>query len=235
MQSTSVQYPIQTEQLFKHLDQRAILRGVDLSIAAGQCAVIAGRNGVGKTTLLRCLAAITPPTSGRVQWFGRPAGESAQQRQLIGMAMHQCGLYRDMTVFENLLFAARMYNLKQPKRRVNQMLSEFALQDRADSQLRQVSQGILGRIAVARALIHAPPILLLDEPFSGLDPAGCDWLIGTLRQRLQAGSAIGLVSHREDLCGRIADCRWVLQDGTLSGQDRRWPLPLQPQPESSAA
>ena len=209
---------LQAQRLSKRLGDRVVLRKIDLEIAAGECVALTGSNGSGKTTLLRCLAAIVRPTAGEVNWFGRPAAASPEQRRLVGMVSHESRLYAHLTLHENLVFAARLCAVAEPARRADQLLEQIGLRSMAARQVRQISKGMGQRLALARALIHSPPILLLDEPFSGLDAPSCDWLAGLLHEQRARGGAICFATHDENT-GQIADRTLILRDGSLSGHD----------------
>ncbi len=206
---------IQALRLSKHLDGHRVLREIDLEIAKGECVALMGGNGAGKTTLLRCLAGIVRPTSGEVRWFGRPATEVPEQRQLVGMVAHESGLYTHLTLRENLLFAARMRMLSDRSRVVDNLLEQIGLRKMAGRQVRQLSKGMSQRLALARTLIYDPPILLLDEPFTGLDQASRDWLIELLSQQRANGRAVCFATHDEDHSRQLADRTLVLHHGRL--------------------
>jgi heme exporter protein A len=208
---------IQARQLSKSLGGQMVLREIDLQIAAGEFVALMGDNGSGKTTLLRCLAAIARPTAGEVRWFGQPAAAQPDQRRLIGMVAHESRLYAHLTLRENLIFAARMCAVSAPAQRADGLLEQIGLRSLADRQVRQISKGMRQRLALARALIHDPPILLLDEPFSGLDAAGRDWLAGVLREQRASGCAVCCVTHDEEQTRQLADRTLILRDGSLAG------------------
>ncbi len=218
MSNSSQQPPsaIQCRRLSKSLGGRLVLRGIDLEIASGQCVALTGSNGAGKTTLLRCLAGRARPTQGEVRWFGRRAGADPRQRQRVGMAAHDSRLYGHLTLRENLLFAARMCAVAAAARRAESLLEQTGLRPWADRQAREISKGMRQRLALARALIHDPPIVLLDEPFSGLDAAGRQWLAALLGEQRQAGRTICFATHDETQTRQLADRLLVLQAGTLA-------------------
>jgi heme exporter protein A len=207
---------IQAKRLSKRLGDRMVLRAIDLEVAAGECVALTGSNGSGKTTLLRCLAAITRPTAGDVYWLGRLAAASPEQRRLVGMVSHESRLYGHLTLRENLLFAARMCAVPEPTRRADQLLEQIGLRSMADRQVRQISKGMGQRLALARALIHDPQILLLDEPFSGLDGPSRDWLAGLLHEQRARGGAVCFATHDEEQTRQFADRSLNLRDGSLT-------------------
>jgi heme exporter protein A len=207
--------PLRTRGLTKDYGQRTILRQIDLEIAAGRAVALRGSNGVGKTTLLRCLASITRPTAGQVWWFGHPADSSPALRRWVGMVAHESRLYPHLTLRENLLFVGRMYGIRQPAARADQLLAEAGLAVHRDRLPGQVSRGMGQRVAVARALLHQPPILLLDEPFSGLDADGHAWLMNTLSALRTTGCTICFTTHDATVVDQLADETWELRGGRL--------------------
>lgn len=173
-----------------------VLRGVDLTLAPGQAMAVAGPNGAGKTTLLRILAGLMRPTAGAVEVLGKPLSRgNTAARRAIGLLSHQSLLYDDLTVRENLMLAARLYDLPQPRDVVDAALGEAGITERADESPRRLSRGLLQRVAIARALLHRPRILLLDEPFTALDAAAAARLRATLRQQLADGLGLVIVTH----------------------------------------
>ncbi|HEU5305305.1 MAG TPA: heme ABC exporter ATP-binding protein CcmA [Gemmatimonadales bacterium] len=186
-----------------------VLRGVDLSLRPGDALVIAGPNGSGKTTLLRLLAGLMRPTAGEIRVLGKPLGPgAAETRRSIGLLSHQSLLYDDLTLLENLTFAARLYSLARPRQLAEGALERAGLANRAGELPRRLSRGLLQRAAIARALLHDPSILLLDEPFTGLDANAADRLRADLQSRLGHGLGVVLVTHHLseawDLASRIA-------------------------------
>jgi heme exporter protein A len=209
------QTAIRTSQLSKAFGGRTVLAAVDLAIAPGQCVAITGANGAGKTTLLGCLASALRPDGGAVYWFGRPAGRDAALRRQIGLVAHETGLYSHLTARENLLFAARMTAADDPDGRAGRWLAWAELSRHAGAVPPRLSRGMRQRLAIARALIHDPPIVLLDEPFSSLDAAGSQWLSSLLADLRDRGHTICFVTHEEGQVRRSASRVLELCDGKV--------------------
>ena len=161
----------------------------------GECHLVVGPNGAGKTTLLRILAGLARPTSGRVVGSGgRPAGDPAH-RGSVGLLSHQTFLYDDLTPLENLSLTARLYGLNDPDGRARAGLDRLGLLPRISDPIRRLSRGMVQRVAIARALLPEPQLLLLDEPFIGLDPEAVERVLTLLRAHLEAQRGVILVSH----------------------------------------
>ena len=183
--------------LWRAYGRRQVLRDLDLAVAAGEAVAVAGPNGAGKTTLLRVLAGLTRPDRGEVRLEGRPLRRDAPEvRRAVGLVSHQTLLYDDLTLHENLTFAARLYGLPTPAAAARAALDEAGLGPRADESPRRLSRGLAQRAAIARALLHRPRLLLLDEPFTALDAAASERLRAELGARRQQGLGIVLVTHQ---------------------------------------
>ena len=208
---------LEAHNLWKRLGGRVVLRAVQLELVEGEVVALTGANGSGKTTLLRCLAGTTRVDRGEVKWFGQPLTHW-KQKQWLGLVAHDSYLYSQLTVRENLLFAARMCGVRRPEQRVAHLLEEAGLADWSERLAGRLSRGMKQRLSVARAIVHQPRILLLDEPFSGLDSVGCQWLAELLK-RLQAdGCSICFVTHLWNYAQRLADRILVLERGCLRQQ-----------------
>jgi heme exporter protein A len=205
------------ERSFGHV---RVLRGIDLEVGSGEVLVVVGPNGAGKTTLLRVLAGLARPHAGEVRVLGRKLDRSAPEtRRPIGFVSHQSLLYDDLTLEENLTLAARLYGIPSPRAAALRALDSVSLAERARERPRQLSRGLLQRAAIARGLVHEPRLLLLDEPFTGLDAAAAERLRSLLVERQQRGLGLLLVTHHLDeaweLATRVAVLaggRWLLEE-----------------------
>jgi heme exporter protein A len=167
------------------------LRDVNLDVFPGDFLSIFGPNGAGKTTLLRVIAFLTLPSSGEVR-FGADGGSG---RGKVGYVSHQSLLYNEMTGQENLEFFARIHGLPDPKGQARDMLSRMGLAEAGDLLVRTYSRGMKQRLSLARALLHEPQLLLLDEPYTGLDQHGNRLLTQVLRQLSHDGRTVLLITH----------------------------------------
>lgn len=200
--------------LGKWIDGREVLRAIDLEIQAGECVALLGSNGAGKTTLLRIGATLTPPSSGRLELFGRAVGrDSAAARARIGLVGHQLMLYRGLTVRENLELFARLYGVERPAERANELIALVGLEGRGEDAVRALSRGMAQRAAIARALVHEPDLLLADEPFTGLDAASAGVLERVLGAAGERGRAVLFATHDVGQALRLADRVVVLGAG----------------------
>jgi heme exporter protein A len=196
---------VEVEGLARHYGEREALSGVSLSLRAGQTLVVFGPNGAGKTTLLRILATLLRPHLGKVRILGSALPDEAWAvRGRLGLLGHEPLLYRELTARENLRFHARLHDVAGE--RVEQLLAAVRMEDRADEPIRTLSRGMVQRVAVARAVLHDPELLLLDEPRANLDPAAAELvepLIGAASGRTRV-----ICSH--DPGGGLAEADLVL-------------------------
>jgi len=216
--STSPHPPtlLQATGLRRAFGERVVLDGVDLSLAEGETVAVIGPNGVGKTTLLRILAGLLRPSAGSVLLDGRPVRTAdPQSRAAIGLLSHRAMLYDDLTLQENLEFVARLHGLRDPRRVAREALEQVELLSRAGDSPRTLSRGLIQRAALARALLHAPRLLLLDEPFTGLDSAAAGRLTSLLAARRPAGLGTIIVTHQEHEAREIASRVLALRAGSI--------------------
>jgi len=202
--------------LGKALDDRQILREINLRVAAGEYIGLLGANGAGKTTLLKILATLMPPSQGEVCLFGQKLSPSnVAVRARIGLIGHQPMLYRDLSARENLTFFARLYAVNDAPARVDRMLRMVGLADRADDPVKNFSRGMVQRLSIARALLHEPWLILADEPFAGLDAPSIQSLEQLLQRLNAAGRTIVMVNHDIEQTLRLAERAIVLREGRI--------------------
>ena len=195
--------------LTKKYGMNAVLRGVDLHVRPGEFVTLVGSNGAGKTTLIRIVATLMKQNDGQVLVGGWSIpGDAEKVRRHIGMISHQALLYGDMTAAENLDFFARLYQLDNRQDRVAQALQMVGLLARQRDPVRSFSRGMLQRLTIARATLHEPDVLLLDEPYTGLDQEATRLLDELLYRESEKGRTIFMITHDLarglDLCQRIA-------------------------------
>jgi heme exporter protein A len=194
---------IEVYKLTKSFGHRVALADVNVHISAGELVTLVGPNGAGKTTLLRVLATLTRPTAGSVRIAGLDtarAGEDARRR--IGFLSHQTLLYGDLTAEQNLRFYARLYDLQDDSSRIDELLARVGLRAQRHDPVRTFSRGMQQRLAVARAVLHQPQALLLDEPFNSLDTQAAQMLIHLLTELTDGGGTALLATH--DLARALA-------------------------------
>lgn len=166
-------FDIHVEGLSKSFGSLDALTGIDLSVGEGEFLTIFGPNGAGKTTLLRILSSLTKPTKGKVLIAGHDIRKEPQEiRKSVGFISHQPFLYESLSAFENIRFFASMYGISNAGQKAAEVIIKVGLQNRTHDLVRTFSSGMKQRLAVARAIVHDPKILLLDEPYSGLDQHG---------------------------------------------------------------
>jgi heme exporter protein A len=195
---------------------RPVLKGVDLAVSAGQAVCLCGVNGAGKSTLLRVVAGLLRPDSGSVA-IG-PCDmrrEPERARRQLGMISHASMVYPELTVAENLAFAAHLYGVPDRAGRIEELLTGTGLTSYRYDRAGILSRGLLQRLAIARALLHQPAVLLADEPFTGLDADATERLLAILDQFVHDGGALLMTTHDIRLglrcCRRVA----VLDQGVL--------------------
>lgn len=185
---------IELRQVTKAFGRKTILRGINLTVPLGGSLVIFGPNGAGKTTLIRMLAGLSRPSGGSVWIGGLDMAKHGQGiRRYLGFVSHAPLLYDSLTAEENLRFFARLYALSEPQVRIAALLAEVGLASRQHDLVRTYSRGMVQRLAIARALLHDPAVLLLDEPDTGLDPQAAE-MLHTLLNRLSTSPALGTSS-----------------------------------------
>jgi heme exporter protein A len=191
-----VPFEIETQGLTKAFGQHLALRSVDLKLAPGEFLTIIGPNGAGKSTLLRCIAGLSKPSRGQVLIQGqRLDASSAQLRRRIGLVSHETLLYDDLTAVENLRFYGRMYDVERLDSQIEQLLRDLGLSRRAHDPVRTYSRGMQQRLAIGRALLHRPSVILLDEPYTGLDEQATEKLGQILRTMASGDETLIMTTH----------------------------------------
>jgi len=187
---------IETRSLRKSFGLRPVLRGVDLAVAAGECVALMGPNGAGKTTLMRILATLSKPTMGSVRVAGYPLPAGASEvRQRLGVVSHHTLLYADLSAEENLAFYARLYAVRNPAPRIAAVLEQVDLSRRRRDLVRTFSRGMQQRLAIGRAVLHDPDVMLFDEPHTGLDQDASAMLDSILKTVAAQGRTVLMISH----------------------------------------
>lgn len=212
----SVTLAVRVEVLTKRFGFTWALNDISFTLVQGECLAVFGPNGAGKTTLIRLLSTLMRPTSGRGTLLGYSLeNEGAFVRKTIGVLTHYPLLFPTLTGYENLKFYGQMFAVKNLKTRIDQLLRDVGLIEYRDHLVETFSRGMQQRLAIARAVIHAPRLLLLDEPYTGLDQNGIAFLRQLLRNFLDKGQTVIMTSHDFDrdleLCTKAA----ILREGHL--------------------
>ena len=202
--------------LSRHFGRRKVLTHVSFTCRAGEIVGLLGPNGAGKSTLLSIVSTLVSPSAGEVRYGGRTASQvGSGLRARLGLLSHDLHLYPELTARENLTFFGELYALNDVHSRVDRAVALAGLTDRADDYVSAFSRGMRQRLALERVLLHEPRLLLLDEPFTGLDDASGRALIGRLRALKAAGCIVLVATHDLDLAEEVLDRAVVLRDGKL--------------------
>jgi heme exporter protein A len=212
---------VQAVGLHKSFGRRAAVAGVDFTLSAGDCLALFGPNGAGKTTLLRLIAGLLKPSAGSASVGGIEARRDRHARAAVGLISHHSMLYAPLTARENVEFTARLYGMDDPRAASTAALGSMHVLTHADVPVRTLSRGLQQRVSIARAIVHAPSVLLLDEPYSGLDEAGAralTELLATLRNR---GATLVVVTHNVAEGLALATHAVIMTAGRFARFDRR--------------
>jgi heme ABC exporter ATP-binding subunit CcmA len=202
--------------LSRHFGRRKVLSHISLTCRAGEIVGVLGPNGAGKSTLLSIVSTLVSPSAGEVRYGGRTARNIGSRLRLrLGLLAHDLHLYPELTARENLTFFGDLYALSDVRSRVDRAVALAGLTDRADDYVSTFSRGMRQRLALERVLLHEPRLLLLDEPFTGLDDASGRALIARLRALKASGCIVLIATHDLDLAEEVLDRAVVLQAGKL--------------------
>ena len=207
---------ILVHKLIKRFGLKTVLRGLDFQVAPGEFVALLGPNGAGKTTFLRILASLSRPGMGEVCIAGYALPQQAAAvRQRLGVVSHQPLLYGDLTAEENLRFYGRMYNVSGLNERIAEVLEMVGLAGRRRDLVRTFSRGMQQRLAIGRAVLHDPEVMLFDEPHTGLDQDASTMLDGVLREVAARGRTVVMTSHDLARVGELASRFDVLSRGVI--------------------
>ncbi len=224
-QSSGSNREVRLEHVWKFYGDYAALRDYTLTVSDGACCALLGRNGAGKTTLLRILAGLSPFQRGSISLFGDALRSDAARRR-IGFLGHGIGVYEDLSARENLNFFARISGISAARKSVAAWLERVGLERVASMPVRQFSRGMRQRLALARTFLHAPRLLLLDEPFTSLDDRAIAMLSSLLVEARESGSTIILSTHQLREALAIASHVALVENGRLRYTGERTPAML---------
>ncbi|MDP3879948.1 MAG: ABC transporter ATP-binding protein [Dehalococcoidales bacterium] len=220
-------WAIEVQGITKSFGSKAALDGVDLKVARGESVVIFGHNGAGKTTLIKILSTIMKPTSGTIIMDGLNLKDDAERiRQHIGIVAHQTFLYGNLTAYENLDFYSRMYDVPGRQERIREVVEMVGMTSRLYDRVSTLSRGMQQRLSIARALLHKPAIMLLDEPESGLDQHTSSTLWDTLKTEGEEKRTIILTTHDLERGLELGEHLMILSQGKIAYEASRQTLDL---------
>ena len=200
---------IRASGLTKHFGHRTVVKEAALSVSPGEVVTIFGPNGAGKTTLIRMLATLLRPTSGALEIEGADAlANPSDVRRALGVVVHEHLAYPTFSPYENLRFFGQMYGVEQLEHRATTLLTEVGLQRFIHEPLHIFSRGMTQRFMIARALLHHPSVLLLDEPFSGLDASAKQFVLERIAEERQKGTGVVVTTHNTEL-GYLVGTRFL--------------------------
>ena len=209
-------FALESEDIRKTFGHFTALAGVTLNVERGEFLALFGRNGAGKTTFLKVAATLVRHTHGKLRVEGIDISEEPEKaRRHIGFLSHNTYLYRDLNPVENLRFFARLYGLKDPETRIDVLLDRVGLRRRASDPVRAFSRGLHQRLGIARVMLHDPSLILLDEPYTGLDANAVEILNELLDEASRAGKTIILTTHDLDQGLRGATRTAIIDKGKV--------------------
>ncbi len=213
---------IYVHKLVKRFGLKTVLKGLDFQVEQGEFVALLGPNGAGKTTFLRILSSLSRPSLGEIRVAGyRLPMQAGAVRRRLGIVSHQPLLYGDLTAEENLRFYARMYNLPQVDQRISEVLDLVGLAPRRRDLVRTFSRGMQQRLAIGRAVLHDPEVMLFDEPHTGLDQDACQMLDTVLLDVAARGRTVVMTSHDLARVAALASRFDVLSRGVITTSVQR--------------
>ena len=212
--------------LTRSFGRRVAVRDLTFAVRNGECLALFGPNGAGKTTLLRVLAGLLRPTSGTAHIAGVKLPGGADARAMVGLISHQSMLYAALTARENVEFTARLYGVPSPREAAMRALERMRMAERAHSVVRSLSRGMQQRVSVARAIVHEPRVVLLDEPYTGLDETGASALSNALESLKAGGASLVLVTHHLGEGLALATHTAIMRDGQFVKHEPRGTVEL---------
>lgn len=219
---------ITVRNLVKRFGLKTVLKGLNFDVQPGEFVALLGPNGAGKTTFLRILASLARPALGEVWIAGyRLPQQAAAVRRKLGVVSHLSLLYGDLTAEENLRFYGRMYGVDRLDARVNTVLETVGLAHRRSDPVRTFSRGMQQRLAIGRAVLHDPEVMLFDEPHTGLDQDACEMLDSVLREVAARGRTVVMTSHDLARVGDLASRFDVLSRGVIVASTERNQMPAE--------
>ncbi len=220
---------LEARDVYKYFGDFVALKGVGLRLVPGDSVLLWGPNGAGKTTLLRALAGLSRPNQGEVLFAGHSLHRNpAASKAAVGFVSHATLLYGELTARENLRFFGRLFGLRELEKKIDAALDLFALRERADEPVRGLSRGLVQRATLARAFLHEPHFLLLDEPFTGLDAEATSNLRSVLDRLPEEGKALVFSTHNFEQGAAIARRLIAIETGRV-----RYDGPLETAPLSA--
>ena len=203
--------------LTKKYGGKAVLRGLNLEVPTGQMCVLLGPNGAGKSTLIRILCTLTRPSTGEVIIDGRSTVEEpAEARRAIGAVLHETLLYEDLTAAENIRFYSRLFGMRTDDKGIDELLGRVGMLHRRNDRVGEFSRGMKQRMAIARAMVGTPKLMLLDEPFTGLDVRSKDQVSSMLAEAASKGTTVLMTAHDPEMAHDLAQRLLVLVDGRIA-------------------